>query len=141
MQIGQSLTNWCHAYVSQTSARIVLQAHDWTLSQAGPQHRVGSSSLTETNAYYDGGFTSAGIFTYYVSYFGYTGGEGQQPDAQWTFSHESCTFVDHGSFIGTGRLAKQASWFLSGPNIYLSPRVISQVSFSTWSFLWTTRAA
>ena len=70
----------------------------WTNDPAaGPELRVGESSYTETNSFYDGGFTSAGIFTYIVPKALWVDGNGRvEPDAHWTWTLESCTFVDHG---------------------------------------------
>ena len=70
----------------------------WTNDpSAGPELRVGESSYTETNSFYDGGFTSAGVFVYLVPYCLWVDGNGRvEPDAHWTWTLESCTFVDHG---------------------------------------------
>ena len=102
---AQHTSNWFNSYVSRSAIfahRLLSASNHNLMAQTGPQRRVGASSLTETNAYYDGGFASAGVFTYYIIDFPWIDGVGDEPDAQWTFSHDSCTYVDHGSFAGTG---------------------------------------
>ena len=69
---------------------------------AGPELRVGSASHSEVNTYYDGG-ASDGVYVWLVPYWMCVdGGEMHEPDARWTWDFQSCTFVDHASWLGTG---------------------------------------
>ena len=71
------------------------------MAQTGPQRRVGSSSLTETNAYYDGGFASAGVFTYYIIEFPWVDGLGDEPDEEGKMRIAQSRFTRSGNFNPT----------------------------------------
>ena len=60
----------------------------------GPTQRVGSHVWTETNSFYDGGFTSAGVFPYMVVSCICT--DNMADATVWTWTFQSCAFADHG---------------------------------------------
>ena len=72
-------------------------------TNTGAELRVGSSSKTEINNRYEGGFTRAGVFSYLLAKVMLVdGGDRVEPDAEWTFTLQTCTFVDHAAVRGVG---------------------------------------
>ena len=64
---------------------------------SGATKLEGLQTWTETNSFYDGGFTSAGIFGYNVIWcLGTDLGTVPSPNALWTWTLQSCVFADHG---------------------------------------------
>eukprot|EP01045_Picozoa_sp_COSAG04_P012063 COSAG04_NODE_797_length_10240_cov_3.294547_5_plen_357_part_00 len=66
----------------------------------GADRRFGVASLAITNSHWDGGFSSAGVFTYALSgSVSYVDANGEdEPDARWEVTSQGCDFVDHGGF-------------------------------------------
>ena len=59
----------------------------------GPTQRAGSHMWTETNSFYDGGFTS-GIFSYILIWC--VVADNVAEPTLWTWTLQSCEFADHG---------------------------------------------
>eukprot|EP01045_Picozoa_sp_COSAG04_P003494 COSAG04_NODE_143_length_23569_cov_6.195356_2_plen_749_part_00 len=82
----------------------------WNVPQ-GPELRTGVTSVTVTDAYYDGGFSSDGIFTYAVpTEFWIVGTGAGEPGAMWNATWERAEWVDHGAF-----LTAQVIWVVIPP--------------------------
>ena len=61
--------------------------------------------MTITNCHYDGGYSSAGVYSFAVASAFRLDGEGpDEPDATWEVTYQGCDFVDHASFIGLAAL-------------------------------------
>ena len=80
----------------------LVAPHDkffWNVPQ-GPELRTGATSVTVTDAYYDGGFSSDGIFTYAVpTEFWIVGTGASEPGATWNATWERAEWADHGAFL------------------------------------------
>eukprot|EP01045_Picozoa_sp_COSAG04_P013250 COSAG04_NODE_930_length_9363_cov_28.745898_2_plen_331_part_00 len=68
--------------------------------QSGPELRTGAATITATGSRVDGGWTSAGLFSFYPTPGGVwvTGSGPDEPDAVWNVNWEQATWVDHGAF-------------------------------------------
>ena len=68
--------------------------------QAGPDVRVGAASLTLARNHYDGGFSTAGIFSLGLPTLVWIDGQGpDEPDAAWAVTVQQCEWVDHAAWL------------------------------------------
>ena len=80
----------------------VVISHDYYIYNPpdGPEKRLGTTSITNTGSFYDGGFTTEGIITYAATTdLWITGSGSDEPEAVWNATYSQCTWVDHAGWL------------------------------------------